>query len=251
MAGASNAGNRRRRSRAPAGGATGAGNDDAEEHHLNPFLDAAPSTSSRIQFRDVASRARWVEEAGAAEVVEGKGKLWLTTGVTRGGKLCYNVEEIGFLVERGAMILLSDKDETIGIEGIYEKIAGGKYGCSWDAFQAYKHLKSLGYIVGRYGVPWTLKNSGTCDTTVPPTSVVHTDQSFNKVDGTCSDRTKSLKEMHIDRLSPSFEVNKPFLRVELERLENNFGGIPLKYCHVDHGRVSFLSFDEVALPSLP
>nr|CAB3457503.1 unnamed protein product [Digitaria exilis] len=96
MAGASNAGNRRRRSRAPAGGATGAGNDDAEDHHLNPFLDAAPSTSSRIQFRDVALRARWVEEAGAAEVVEGKGKLWLTTGVTRGGKLCYNVEEIGY-----------------------------------------------------------------------------------------------------------------------------------------------------------
>jgi tRNA-splicing endonuclease subunit Sen54 len=37
-----------------------------------------------------------VEEAGAAEVVESKGKLWLTTGVTRGGKLCYNVEEIGY-----------------------------------------------------------------------------------------------------------------------------------------------------------
>ena len=52
------------------------------------------------------------------------------------------------MVERGALILLNDKDETIGIEAIYEKIAGGKYGCSWDAFQAYKHLKSLGYIVG-------------------------------------------------------------------------------------------------------
>jgi hypothetical protein len=60
-----------------------------------------------------------------------------------------------FLVERGALIFLNDKDETIGTEAIYEKIAGGKYGCSWDAFQAYKHLKSLGYIVGRYGVPWT------------------------------------------------------------------------------------------------
>ena len=46
--------------------------------------------------RNVASRARWVEKAGAAEVVESKGKLWLTTGVTRGSKLCYNVEEIGY-----------------------------------------------------------------------------------------------------------------------------------------------------------
>jgi tRNA-splicing endonuclease subunit Sen54 len=37
-----------------------------------------------------------VEEAGEAEVVDRKGRLWLTTGVTRGGKLCYNVEEIGY-----------------------------------------------------------------------------------------------------------------------------------------------------------
>ncbi|OEL22287.1 hypothetical protein BAE44_0016689 [Dichanthelium oligosanthes] len=270
------AGDRRRRSRAPAGGgAAGGGNDDGEEQHLNPFLDAAPSASSRVQFRNVASRARWVEEAGIAEVAESKGKLWLTTGVTRGGgKLCYNVEEIGFLVERGALILLNDKDETIGIESIYEKIAGGKYGCSWDAFQAYKHLKLLGYIVGRYGVPWTMKNSGSCDIAVPPTGVVHTDQSFNRFDGTCSDITKVLKEMHIDGISPSFEVylpnskfkksspgapsfllcvlrNKPPSRFELETVENNFRGIPLKYCHVDNGRVSFLSFDKVALPSLP
>ncbi|CAL5082240.1 unnamed protein product [Urochloa decumbens] len=253
--------------------AAAAGNDDGEDYHLNPF-EAAPSAKSRIQFWKVASRARWVEEAGAAEVLESKGNLWLTTGVARGGKLFYNIEEIGFLVERGALILLNEKDETIGLEGIYGKIAGGKYGCSWDAFQAYKQLKSLGYIVGRYGVPWTMKNSGTCDTTVPPTSLVHTDQSFNRADGTCRDITKLLKEMHIDGISPSFEVylpnskfkksapgapsfllcllrNKPPSRVELEIVEINFGGIPLKYCHVDNGRVSFLSFDKVTLPSLP
>jgi tRNA-splicing endonuclease subunit Sen54 len=46
--------------------------------------------------RNVASRARWVEDAGEAEVLDSKGKLWLTTGVTRGGKLYYNVEEIGY-----------------------------------------------------------------------------------------------------------------------------------------------------------
>jgi tRNA-splicing endonuclease subunit Sen54 len=114
-----------------------------------------------------------------------------------------------FLVQKGSLILLDDKDETIGTEGIYEKIAGGKYGCSWDAFQAYKHLKLLGYIVGRYGVPWTMKNSGTCDITVPPTGVVHNDKTFNRFDGTCSDLTKLLKEMHIDGISPSFEVYLP------------------------------------------
>jgi hypothetical protein len=46
--------------------------------------------------RNMASRARWVKETGAAEVVESRGNLWLTTGVTRAGKLYYNVEEIGY-----------------------------------------------------------------------------------------------------------------------------------------------------------
>ncbi|KAJ1290294.1 hypothetical protein BS78_02G232400 [Paspalum vaginatum] len=267
---------RRRRSRAPPGGApVAAGNDDGEEQHLNPFLDVAPSaSSSRVQFRNVALCARWVEEAGTAEVVESRGKMWLTTGVTRAGKLCYNIEEIGFLAERGALILLNDKDETIGIGGIYEKLAGENYGCSWDAFQAYKHLKSLGYIVGRFGVPWTMRHSGNCGAIDSQLSTVDTAQSLNRVDGTSNDITKLLKEMQIDGISPSFEVylpnskfkksspgtpsfllcllrNKPPSRIELERLENNFRGIPLKYCHVDNGRVSFLSFDEVILPSLP
>ncbi|XP_066390514.1 tRNA-splicing endonuclease subunit SEN54-like [Miscanthus floridulus] len=274
-AAAASARDRRRRSRAPAGGAAHAvGIDDGEEQHLNPFLDAAPSASSRVQFRNMASCARWVEETGAAEVVESRGNLWLTTGVTRAGKLYYNIEEIGFLAERGALILLNDKDETIGIDGIYEKLAGGNYGCSWDTFQAYKHLKSLGYIVGRFGVPWTMKHGGTCDTIAPQMNILETDQSLNRVDGVSNDITKLLKKMQIDGISPSFEVylpnskfkksspgspcfllcllrGKPPSRVELEAVENNFRGIPLKYCHVDNGRVSFLSFDEVTLPSLP
>jgi tRNA-splicing endonuclease subunit Sen54 len=109
------------------------------------------------------------------------------------------MEPCRFLAERGALILLSDKDETIGIEGIYEKLVGGNYGCSWDTFQVYKHLKSLGYIVGRFGVPWTMKHSGTSDT----------DQSLNGVDGASNDITKLLKEMQIGGISPSFEVYLP------------------------------------------
>lgn len=45
--------------------------------------------------------------------------------------------------------------------------------------------------------------------------------------------------------------NKPPSREELETVENKFEGIPLKFCHVDNGRVSFLSFNKAALPSLP
>ncbi|VAI34166.1 uncharacterized protein LOC119310979 [Triticum dicoccoides] len=265
---------RRRRGRALGAASAAAAEDDGEEHHLNPFLSDAAPTSSRVQFRNVASRARWVEEAGAAEVLDNKGKLWLTTGVTRGGRLYYNVEEIGFLAERGALIFLDDEGATIGMEEIYGKIAGGKYGCSWDAFQAYKHLKLLGYIIGRYGVPWTMKHSPTCETTDSLEGMPDTDQSFNRANGVRNGITKLLGEMHIDGLHPSFEVylpnnkfrksspgapcfllsmlrDKPPSRDELETIESKCDGIPLKFCQVDNGRVSFLSFDKVLLPSLP
>ncbi|CAM0952196.1 unnamed protein product [Alopecurus aequalis] len=265
---------RRRRGRAPGAASAAAADDDGEEQHLNPFLDDAASSSSRVQFRNVVSRARWVEEAGEAEVVDSKGKLWLTTGVTRGGNLFYNVEEIGFLVERGALVLLDDEDETIGLEKIYAKIAGGKYGCSWDAFQAYKHLKLLGYIVGRYGVPWTMKHNSTCEVTDSTESMAGTDRHSDRADGACNAITKFLEDMHIDGIFPSFEVHlpnskfkkscpgvptfllcllrgKPPSRNELETVENKFDGIPLKFCQVDNGRISFLSFDNVTLPSLP
>jgi tRNA-splicing endonuclease subunit Sen54 len=164
-------------------------------------------------------------------------------------KACCLTKTCRFLAERGALILLSDKDETIGIEGIYEKLAGGNYGCSWDTFQAYKQLKSLGYIVGRFGVPWTMKHGSTCDTIAPQMNILEIDQSLNKVDGASNDITKllrlrsviwdwflaqpflhkfvlwrnssrpriarsgttewSLKEMQIDGISPFFEVYLP------------------------------------------
>ena len=111
-----------------------------------------------------------------------------------------------FLAERGALVLLDDEGETIGMEDIYKKIAGGNYGCSWDAFQAYKHLKLLGYIVGRYGVPWTMKGSCTCEVTDSSKSMADTDRCS---DGACSGITKFLNEMHIDGIYPSFQVHLP------------------------------------------
>jgi hypothetical protein len=45
--------------------------------------------------------------------------------------------------------------------------------------------------------------------------------------------------------------DKPPSRIELETVENKFEAIPVKYCHVDNGRVSFLSFNEVTFPTLP
>lgn len=47
-----------------------------------------------------------------------------------------------------------------------------------------------------------------------------------------------------------YRVNPPS-KAEIKVLERQCGGIPLKVCHVEHGRVSFFSFDKVELPVLP
>ncbi|XP_058742410.1 uncharacterized protein LOC131614890 [Vicia villosa] len=43
---------------------------------------------------------------------------------------------------------------------MYEKVAAGKSGCCWELFQAYRHLESLGYIIARHNVAWSLKSIG-------------------------------------------------------------------------------------------
>lgn len=62
--------------------------------------------------------------------------------------------------EIGALLLLDDCSAGISLEELYTKVANGKCGCCWEQYLAYKKLKSLGYIVRRYGVPWSLKGTG-------------------------------------------------------------------------------------------
>ncbi|KAL4199399.1 hypothetical protein AMTRI_Chr03g50940 [Amborella trichopoda] len=113
----------------------------------------------RLQFRKEASIARWVQKMGMAEVIERKGGMWTTTGIVRQGKLYCLIEEALFLVERGALILLNgDTDTALGLKEIYGLVQERTYGSSWECFEAYRHLKSLGYVVGRHNLPWTLKS---------------------------------------------------------------------------------------------
>lgn len=61
------------------------------------------------------------------------------------------------MVERGALLLL-EGDVSLSMEDIYSLLAEENYGCTWDYYQAYCHLKGFGYIVGRHNCPWTLKS---------------------------------------------------------------------------------------------
>lgn len=96
------------------------------------------------------------------ELIEQKGQIWATTGIVRGGRLYCSIEEILFLAERGALVLLDAMDNVLHLGDIFNKLSDGRNGCSCESFLVYKRLKSLGYIVGRHGVAWTLKHDKEC-----------------------------------------------------------------------------------------
>lgn len=60
-------------------------------------------------------------------------------------------------MEIGALLLHDENDAILPLEGVYQKLADRNSGCDWEMYEVYKHLKSLGYIVGRHSVPFTLK----------------------------------------------------------------------------------------------
>ncbi|XP_058087863.1 uncharacterized protein LOC131234891 [Magnolia sinica] len=240
-----------------------------EEHHLYKS-----GSIPKLQFRKDVSKGRWDEKMGLAEVVEKKGGMWTTTGIVRRGKLYCSIEEIAFLAERGALLLLDDNDMTIALKDIYTKVADGKHGCCWESFEAYRHLKLLGYIVGRHDIPWTLKGDRShCNTSSPQGTLENNGESESGAEENIS-IIWQLKNMHINTMKLDFDVYLPnskfrksspgnpsfilcLLRgnppseAELVDIEKDCKGISLKFCHVEHGRVNFFSFDRTELPVLP
>ncbi|KAJ3706670.1 hypothetical protein LUZ61_010375 [Rhynchospora tenuis] len=263
--------------------------DDSDKIHFNPFLHSPNSSSSSLygsqirtevskarwveeigmaeviekvnlgNERTEVSKARWVEEIGMAEVIEKKGSMWVTTGVIRNSKLYCHIEEIGYLAEIGALVLFDEGDNVMGLRDIYTKCANRKYGCSWESFKAYRHLKSLGYIVGRHDQPWSLKhnkinpNSG---------STADTDLLAGRIEELQIDAANLIFDIHrpnskfkkTDPGNPSFIIflvgDRPPSRKEVG-LEKKCKSVPLKFCHVSHDNVSFFSFPKVSLPVLP
>ncbi|KAK6945266.1 hypothetical protein RJ641_026368, partial [Dillenia turbinata] len=176
-----------------------------------------------------------------------------------------------YLEEIGALCLVDDNDNPLCQREIYLKFMEQKI-ISWESYDAYKHLKSLGYIVGRHKFPWTLKNVyGTCES-----ASSHDTTESNRLTETeyVNSLSEEFSNLQIRAAVPVFDVylpNSKFKKscpdelnfivclirgnppsvAEIRGLENHCSSIPLNFCHVDHGRVSFFSFAKVELPVLP
>ncbi|KAH9617547.1 hypothetical protein KSS87_003688 [Heliosperma pusillum] len=225
----------------------------------------------KLQFRKTVINARWNDELCMSEVLQHKGGQLISNGIVRNGKVYLSIEETLFLSEIGSLMLVDDKDSIFLLEDIYKKLAKGKGCCSLEYFKVYRYLKSLGYIVGRHDIPWSLKTVRSCS--VP----LEGNEEGKTVAPTVLDGTflaESLNNLHIIENKPFFDVYLPNCKFrktspgdpvftvslarhhppsicEMEKLERQSNGIPLKIAHVDHDRVSFFSFKLLELPTLP
>ncbi|XP_047317709.1 uncharacterized protein LOC124921137 [Impatiens glandulifera] len=227
--------------------------DEGEECYLASF------SKPKVQFRKHLSKARWINEMGMSEILEIKGQLWRTIGVVRDSKIYCSIEETLYLAEEGALHLLTDDDDgdkVVQLRDLHNKLASGKHGCCFESYEVYKHLRSLGYIVGRHGVLWSTKSQ------LLGSSSMKIDELFEKL------------QINNDGIRPVFDVyspnskfrktspgnpcfilcltsDKPPSRREIGDIEKQCDGIPVKFCHVEHGRISFFSYEKVDIPSLP
>ncbi|KAI3900892.1 hypothetical protein MKW92_041890 [Papaver armeniacum] len=245
---------------------------DSDDDELLSMSGSIP----KLQIRKVKSKARWDSEMKMAEVLEKKGRCWATTGIVRNSNTYLSIEETVFMAELGALVLVNSDDSLLSLGDMYAKLTEQKSGCSWDSFKAYVHLKSLGYIVGRHGVQWTMKkdkqhgstHSGVGDSKDSNgVSISGLEEEFSITD--------CLRDMHINNeVKPTFDVylpnNKfkksspgepdfvvyvtreddPPSKAEIESLKTRCKGA-LMICQVESCRVSLFSFKKVEAAVLP
>ncbi|CAM6046859.1 unnamed protein product [Sphagnum compactum] len=240
------------------------------------FTYGGSPSSSRLPHRREMSEARWDAEMGVAEVMVRKGKAWHSTGFSRGGRLLAHVEEAVYMVEQGSLVL-REGENVMPLVDAYSLLASQAYGCSWDAFQTYSYLKNLGYIVGRYNVPWsfsTKKKQPPLPTTSASSDIEELQTQFAatglaNMDTTLKE-TKVMKQelslmydvhlpnSHFKKTAPGLPVfclcitsDRPPKFAEVQALVQSCRGRPVKFAAVDCGHVSIFSFDTITLPMLP
>ncbi|XP_031489486.1 uncharacterized protein LOC116257032 isoform X1 [Nymphaea colorata] len=248
--------------------------EESEDEELSYMSITIPS----LQIRTAkVSIARWDPKLGMGEVVQKKGGMWRTTGIVRDSKVYCLMEEIMYMAERGALLLLNDDASYLHLKDIYNLVTQGLHGCSWKCFEVYRHLKALGYVVGRHGLLWTTKCKGTSSLISSANCEHHLESENLKSEGDSAILTELFSVLDIsscDALKVSFDVylpNKQFKKsapgdpgfmlcvageipptiVQVENLRKQSGDIPIKFAHVDHGRVSIFSYNKVELPILP
>lgn len=104
------------------------------------------------------------------------------------------------------MLLVDDKNTTIPLREIYPKVAEEKSGCSWEGFKVYQHLKSLGYIVGRLGIPWSLKSIKSYGRVLEYTSE---QDNTAQITLTRSSIVQSLEKLQLVEVNPLVEDGLP------------------------------------------
>lgn len=113
-----------------------------------------------------------------------------------------------FLIEVGALHLLDHDNSSLSLKDVYKKVAEGRSGRLWEQFEVYRHLKSLGYIVGKHRVPWSLKNvRNDCDIS-SPSSTENKGASDVKSDDEQS-ICRLLNTIQLDEVTPIFDVFLP------------------------------------------
>jgi tRNA-splicing endonuclease subunit Sen54 len=223
----------------------------------------------KLQFRKDMSKAIWNNEMKMAEIVEKKGSMWTTTGIARNGKIYCSIEETLFLTEVGALNVFDDDNNIIPLEDMYKKISKGEGGCCWESFEVYRHLKSLGYIVARHNVPWSVKNTKNKPalSTEDESIIVKECEDESQITELFSDMKINEARAVFDVYPPNSKFKKsspgdplfvlcittggPPKKLEILELERECNGHPMKFCHLEQGRVSFFSFNKVDLPVLP
>ncbi|KAL5154850.1 hypothetical protein HKD37_19G054103 [Glycine soja] len=172
-------------------------------------LGSSSGSMPKLQFRNMKSKGCWNEEMGMGEVIEKNGKMWVTTGIVRSGKIYSSIEE------------------TLALVSICHKLFG-KLQINYLRPDFDVYLPNSRFRKSSPGDPSFL---------LYLSRGIHAGRHATSLCGMCG------WGWGLVRGHPS--------RAEIEALERQCGGIPLKICLATEGRVSFFSFDKVELPVLP